>query len=43
MIYYDNISVSEEIDVDKTNESEVWSFLDKDFKLKTYVCNGCHI
>ena len=48
MAYYDRIDVSEGIDISKTRESKVWHichywyFLDKEFKFKPDVCNGCH-
>ena len=49
MIYYDTIAASEEIDVNKSNESkecdicQYWNFLDKVFKFQMNVCNGGHI
>ena len=48
MLYYDATYVSEGIDVNKTGESKefdichYWYFLDKVFKFKPDVCNGCH-
>ena len=48
MIYYDRIYVSEGIDVNKISESKecnicyYWYFLNKGFKLQSYVCNRCH-
>ena len=45
MLYYDRIDVSERINVNKTGESKecdicfYWYFLNKEFKLETYVCN----
>ena len=48
MLEYDRIHVSEGIDINKTKESKecdichYWYFLDKDFKYKPYLCNGCH-
>ena len=47
MLEYDKIDVSEEIDVNKTNEIKecdichYWYFLDKEFKHELYLCNGC--
>ena len=48
MLEYDRICISKGIDINKTNESEecgichYWQFLDKRFKYKVYLCNGCH-
>ena len=49
MLYYNRIDISEEIDVNKTNESKeecgichCWYFLNKDFKFQMYAYNGCH-
>ena len=48
MLEYDRIYISEGIDINKTNASKecdichYWYFLDKNFKYKTYLCNGCH-
>ena len=48
MLYYDRIDLSEGIDVNETSESKkcnichYWYFLNKGFKFKSYVCNGCH-
>ena len=48
MIYYDRLDVSEETDVNKTSESKecvichYWCFLNKGFKFRPNVCNGCH-
>ena len=48
MLYYDGIDASEEIDVNKTNESKeydichYWYFLDKGFKFQPHVYKGCH-
>ena len=48
MLEYDRIYVSEGININKTNKSKecntchYWYFLDKGFKYKPYLCNGCH-
>ena len=48
MSYYDRIDVSERIGVNKTSESKecdlccYWYFLNKGFKFRPNVCNGCH-
>ena len=48
MIYFDRIDVSERIDVNKTSASkkcDIWHylyFLNKGFKFRSNVCNGCH-
>ena len=48
MLYYNTIDVSEGTDVNKTSESKecdichYWYFLNKGFKLQSYVCNGCY-
>ena len=48
MLYYDRIDVSERIGVNKTSESKecdlccYWYFLNKGFKFRPNVCNGCH-
>ena len=48
MLYYDQIDISEGIDINKTNQSKecdvfhYWYFLDKGFTFQPYVCNGCH-
>ena len=48
MLEYDRIDISEGIDINKTNASKecdichYWYFLDKGFKYKTCLCNGCH-
>ena len=47
MLYYDRKDVSE-VDVNKASESKecdachYWYFLDKEFKSRPHVCNGCH-
>ena len=47
MFYYDRIDSSEGIDINKANASKLcdicnnWYFLDKVFKFKPDVCNGC--
>ena len=46
MLYYFRIDVSDEIDVDKTNESKEcdicpYYFLNKDFNFQPNVCNWC--
>ena len=48
MLECDRISVSEEIDINKTNASKkckichYWYFKDIGFKYELYLCNGCH-
>ena len=48
MLEYDNIDVSEVIDVNKTNLSRecnichYWYFLDKKFSYGPYLCDGCY-
>ena len=48
MLEYDKIDVSEGIDVNETNTSNIvifviiGIFLDKGFKYEPYLCNGCH-
>ena len=45
MLYSERIDVSEGIEVNKTSKSKewyLWHFLDKWFKFKLHVCNGCH-
>ena len=48
MLYFDRIEVSKEIDVNKASKSKecdvchYWYFLNKGFKFKANVCNGCH-
>ena len=48
MLQYERIDVSEEIDINKPNESKecmifhYWYFLDNGYKFEPYVCNGCH-
>ena len=48
MLQYDTIDLSEGIHVNKTNAStecgicHYWYFLDKDFKHKPNLCDGCH-
>ena len=48
MLEYDRIDISEEVDINKTNESKECNichylyFLDKNFKYEPYLCNGCH-
>ena len=45
---YDQIDISEGIDVNKTSASKecdichYWYFKDIDFKYEPYLCNGCH-
>ena len=47
-MYYDRTPVSEGIDNNKANTSKdyvichYWYFLDKEFKFKSSVCNGCY-
>ena len=48
MLQYENINVSEGIDVNKTSASEecelchYWFFKDVGFKFEEHVCNKCH-
>ena len=48
MLQYENIVVSEGIDVNKTRASKecepyyYWFFKDVGFKFEEHVCNGCH-
>ena len=48
MLEYNRIDISEEIDVDKTNESKecmlchYWYFLNKNFSYGPYLCDGCY-
>ena len=48
MLEYDEINISEGIDVNKTSTSKecdichYWYFLHKSFKYEPYFCNGCH-
>ena len=48
MLYCYRIDLSEGIDVNETSESKkcnichYWYFLNKGFKFKSYVYNGCH-
>ena len=48
MLEYDQIDISEGIDVNKTNLSKecdifhYWYFKDIGFKYEKYFCNGCH-
>ena len=48
MLEYDRIDISEGFDINKANASKecnichYWYFLDKGFKYKRYLCNGCH-
>ena len=48
MLEYDEINISQGIDVNKTRTSKecdichYWYFLDKSFKYEPYFCNGCH-
>ena len=47
MLYYDNINLSEGIEVAKSNDSKecfichYWFFSDG-FKFQDFVCSGCH-
>ena len=40
MLEYDRIDISQGIDIDKSNKSNI--FLDKNFSYDSYLCNGCH-
>ena len=48
MLEHDRIDISEGIDINQTNASKecdichCWYFLDKNFKYKSYLYNGCH-
>ena len=48
MLQYDRSTISEGIDVNKTNLSKdsdichYWYFKDIGFKYEKYLCNGCH-
>ena len=48
MLYCDRINVSKVIDFNKSSASRefdvcrYWYYLDKEFNLQPYVCNGCH-
>ena len=48
MLYFERIYVSEGIDVNKTSESKecdichYWYFLNKRFKLQSYLSNRCN-
>ena len=48
MLQHDRIDMSERIKINKTNalkECDIchyWYLLDKYFKYKPYLCNGCH-
>ena len=48
MLQYEQIDISEGIDVDKTNKSKecmlchYWYFLDKNFSYGLYLCDGCY-
>ena len=48
MLEYDQIGISERVDVNKTNLSKecdifhCWCFKDTGFKYEKYVCNCCH-
>ena len=48
MLEYDRISISEGIDINKTNASKecnichYWYFLSKNFNDEPYLYNGCH-
>ena len=48
MLYYEEIDVSEGININKTSASKEcdichhWHFLDKGFKFQPDVCKGCH-
>ena len=48
MLEYENIDISEGIDVNKSDNSKecslchFWYFIDKNFNYEPYLCNGCH-
>ena len=49
MLEYDRIDISEEIDLNKSNDKSkecdichYWYFLDKNFSYQPHLCNGCH-
>ena len=49
MLQYENISVSEGIDINKTNPSKecmlchYWYFKDVGFKFEQKICHECHV
>ena len=48
MLEFDEIDISEGIDMSNTNKSRecnichYWYLLDKNFNYEKYLCNGCH-
>ena len=48
MLQYDDIDISEEIDINKPSEPKecmlchYWYFKDVGYKFQPYICNGCH-
>ena len=43
MLYYNNIDISEGIDINKSNKSkECMNVLDSNYKYEPEVCNRCH-
>ena len=48
MIAYERIDISDEIDVNRSDESKectlchYWYFLDKSFSYGSYLCDGCY-
>ena len=48
MLHYNNIDVSEGIDINKSNKSKecvvcyYWYFKDIGYRYEPYVCKGCH-
>ena len=49
MLEYDKINISEGIDINKCEEtsrecslSKFYYFLDKNFKYRSYLCDGCY-
>ena len=48
ILEYDEIDISEGIDINKTSASKecdnchYWYFLNKNFSYEPYLCNGCH-
>ena len=48
MLAYERIDISDEIDVNKSDESKertlchYWHFIDKNFRYGPYLCDGCY-
>ena len=49
MLVYEKIDISDAMDVNKSDESKecmpchYWYFLDKSFRYRPYLCDGCYI